>query len=90
MNAIATRGHIDLPKEDMLPIFFLLSLGARTSYIRSFQGLLRQFKPELELELSLALRMGIALFQNDRFKTVGTGLIELRWKSTPLTVCRPG
>jgi hypothetical protein len=76
LNAIATGGHTDLHKEDLPPFFFLLSTDDRTSYIRSFQSLLRQFKPKSEFELSLVRRMAVALFQHDRLTTLGTEAMQ--------------
>ncbi len=76
MNAIATGGHTDLHKEDLPPFFFLLSTDDRTSYIRSFQSLLRQFKPRSEFELSLIRRMAVALFQHDRLTTLGAEAMQ--------------
>ena len=76
MNAIATGGHTDLHKEDLPPFFFLLSTDDRTSYIRSFKSLLRQFKPRSEFELSLVRRMAIALFQHDRLTTLGAEAMQ--------------
>lgn len=76
MNAIATGGHADLHKEDLPPFFFLLSTDDRAAYVRSFQSLLRQFKPRSEFELSLVRRMAIALFQHDRLTTLGTEAMQ--------------
>jgi ribosomal protein L17 len=76
MNAIAAGGHSDLHKEDLPPFFFLLSTDDRSSYIRSFQSMLRQFKPNSEFELSLVRRMAVALFQHDRLTTLGTEALQ--------------
>jgi hypothetical protein len=66
MKAIAAGGHTDLHKEDLPPLFFLLSTDGRSSYIRSIQNMRSQFKPNSEFELSLVRRMAVHLFQPDR------------------------
>ncbi|MFN9084749.1 MAG: hypothetical protein ACK5XD_07180 [Acidobacteriota bacterium] len=76
MNAIAAGGHSDQHKEDLPHFFFLLSTDDRSSYIRSFQSMLRQFKPNSEFELSLVRRMAVALFQHDRLTTLGTEALQ--------------
>ena len=76
LNAIATGGHTDLHKQDLPPFFFLLSTDDRSSYIRSFQSMLRQFKPKSEFELSLVRRMAVSLFQHDRLTTLGAEAMQ--------------
>lgn len=76
MNAIATGDHVELHQEDLPPFFFLLSTDDRTAYVRSFQSMLRQFKPNSEFELSLVRRMAIALFQHDRLTTLGAEAMQ--------------
>lgn len=76
MNAIATGDHVELHKEDLPPFYFLLSTDDRAAYVRSFQSMLRQFKPNSEFELSLVRRMAIALFQHDRLTTLGAEAMQ--------------
>jgi ribosomal protein L17 len=76
MNAIVTGEHVELHKENLPPFYFLLSTDDRADYLRSFQSMLRQFKPNSEFELSLIRRMAIALFQHDRFTTLGTEVMQ--------------
>ncbi len=76
MNAIATGEHVELHKEDLPPFYFLLSTDDRADYVRSFQSMLRQFKPNSEFELSLIRRMAIALFQHDRLTRLGTEAMQ--------------